>query len=303
MKSNLYYLLLTILFLSSCDLYPQDEYQEQYVVEAYLVADRQLPHIRFSTTDPAESAYSFENTAVANADIEVRLLTAGRLSEAEEIFTYSLSEPGIYNADAAHDVLPLRTYELNIAIPGSDDEISAYTVVPDTFRIKDGVQESIEYQSDGQFEVTITESSYPGRQNIFIFNSISLAPEPGNLTPMYRAFYEDDSEDPEDLEFYANSSSGIINEGNFEINTDGSFTIQYPWAGFTFYEQNLLVANTIDDNVYDYVRSQTVQLGGSSLSPGEIQNVIHNIEGGIGIFGSMASDTTETYVNRPGKVN
>ncbi len=103
------------------------------------------------------------------------------------------------------------------------------------------------------------------------------------------------------LEFYANSSSGIINEGNFEINPDGSFTIQYSWAGFTFYEQNLLVANTIDDNVYDYVRSQTVQLSGSSLSPGEIQNVIHNIEGGIGIFGSLASDTTETYVNRPEK--
>jgi hypothetical protein len=67
-----------------------------------------------------------------------------------------------------------------------------------------------------------------------------------------------------------------------------------------FYEDNLIVANTIDDNVYDFIRSQETQLGGSTLSPGEIQNVIYNIEGGIGVFGALASDTVQVYIKRPG---
>lgn len=48
--------------------------------------------------------------------------------------------------------------------------------------------------------------------------------------------------------------------------------------------------------MYDFVRSESVQLGGSTLSPGEIQNVITHVEGGLGIFGSLASDTIQTYI-------
>lgn len=302
MKFNKISIFLLCLFIVSCDLYPQDEYEEMYVVESYLVAGRQLPPVLLSTTAPADVHYSFENNAVAGADVEIRLLTGGPLSETQETFSYELTEPGIYEPVDPHEVHPLQTYELNITFPNSAEEISAYTVVPDTFQIKKGVQESIEYQSEGKFEITVSESSYPGRQNIFIFNAISMNPVAGNLTPLYNGFYEEGGHDPKDLENFANSSSGIINEGNFRINPDGSFTIDYPWVGFTFYDENLVVANTIDDNIYDYVRSQSVQLGGSSLSPGEIQNVVYHIDGGIGIFGSMASDTTKTYVNRPGKV-
>lgn len=299
MKSLPYYLLLISIFSVSCsDLYVQDEYEELHVVEAWLVAGRQLPHIRLSTTAEADASYDFEHRTVDDANVEVRLLSAGAHSEPEEIFPYALSQPGTYNTGIMHQVQPLRTYELKVTFPASPNEITAHTIVPDTFQIKKEVPDSIEYRSEGQLEITVSKSSYPGRQNIFIFNALSSSPEAENLTPMYRGFYEEEGQKPEDLDAYANSSSGIINEGNFEINTDGSFTIQYPWMGFTYYGPNLLVANTIDDNAYDYIRSQSVQLGGSTLSPGEIQNVIHNIKGGIGIFGSIASDTTSTYVKR-----
>ncbi len=120
-----------------------------------------------------------------------------------------------------------------------------------------------------------------------------------NLTPFYAQLLEDSDTPEEDLFLFSNNSSGILNEGNFEPNDDGSITIQYPWVGIAFFGENQIVANTIDDNVYDFVRSQQVQLGGSTLSPGEIQNVIYHIDGGIGVFGSLASDTVKTTVRRP----
>lgn len=284
--------------IASCDVYPQDDYEEYYVVESYLVANRQLPQVRLSTTVPANQFYDFEEAAINDAIVEVRLLETGPESNVEQSFTYSISDPGIYQADQNHAVLPERTYQLHISFPGSDDVITAYTIIPGSFEILGGVAESVVYQSSEQLEITLSESSYPGRQNIFVFNAISFEPDAEDLTPLYADFFRESDNPEEDLILFSNNSSGIINEGNFENNPDGSVTIKYPWIGIAFYGVNDIVANTLDDNVYDFVRSQQVQLGGSTLSPGEIQNVIYHVQGGIGIFGSLASDTVTTNVER-----
>ncbi len=301
MRASLLSVLLFTLLIASCEVYPQDDYEEFYIVESYLVANRQLPHVRLSTTAPADAYYDFENEAIGSANVEVRLLSGGQNSAVEQSFSYTLLEPGIYYPDGRHKVLPARVYELNITFPDSDDRISAFTVVPDSFQIQGGVRDTIIYQSSEQLEITLSPSSYPGRQNIFIFNALSMNPTVENLTPLYFDFYddEDDEEEKEDLlETFQNNSSGIINEGNFDLNPDGSLTVDYPWVGFAYYGDNLLVSNTIDDNIYDFRRSQQVQLGGSTLSPGEIQNAIYHVEGGIGVFGAIASDTIRTFIKR-----
>lgn len=294
-----YLLILLPTILISCEMYPQDDYEEHYVIEAYLVADRQLPNIRLSTTLPADEVYNFEDAAVNNAIVKVHLLETGPESPIQESIDYTIQDPGIYGAVEEHQVLPSRTYALEITFPNSENKVTATTIIPGNFEILEGVKDNIVYQSTEQLEITVSESSYPGRQNIFVFNAIAENPIAGNLTPVYYDFYEDGGKKSEDLELYANNSSGIINEGNFEKNPDDSFTINYPWIGIAYFGKNKIVANTIDDNVYDFVRSQQVQLGGSTLSPGEIPNLIYNVKGGIGVFGSLASDTVETYVQEP----
>ncbi|MBO6586043.1 MAG: DUF4249 family protein [Gracilimonas sp.] len=284
--------------ITSCNVYPQDDYEELYVVESYLVANRQLPQVRLSTTIPADEVYDFEEAAVNDAIIEVRLLANGPESSVEQSFTYSNAETGIYQPDQNHAVIPERTYQLHISFPGSNDVITAHTIIPGSFEILGGVAESVVYQSTKQLEITLSESSYPGRQNIFVFNAISFEPDAEDLTPFYADVFRDSDDPEEDLTLLSNNSSGIINEGNFEVNPDGSVTVKYPWIGIAFYGVNDIVANTLDDNVYDFVRSQQVQLGGSTLSPGEIQNVIYHVDGGIGVFGSLASDTVTTNVER-----
>ena len=298
MKKLFLFSLLTTAFLLSCEVYPQDDYEEFYVVESYMIANRQLPQVRLSTTNEALEFYEFEDVAVNNAQIEIRLLETGPESDVETSFGYIRSESGIYTPGQNHQVLPERTYEVYITINGTDDIISANTTIPGSFEILAGVRDSVVYQSSEQLEITLSESEYPGRQNIFVFNALSQFPEIENLTPLYASFFEDTDNPQEDLRLLSNNSSGIINAANFEGNPDGSVTISYPWIGIAFYEENKIVANTLDDNVYDFVRSQQVQLGGSTLSPGEIQNAIYHVEGGIGVFGSLASDTVDTFIKR-----
>ena len=43
--------------LAGCELYKQDNYQEYYVVESYLIANNVLPELRLSTTAPVDAEY------------------------------------------------------------------------------------------------------------------------------------------------------------------------------------------------------------------------------------------------------
>lgn len=293
---NLTLLLFSLILITGCESYSQNDYEEFVVVESYQVGGRQLSQVRLSLTAPADEFYNFNEQALTNADVTVHLLAGGPNSAVEQSFTYETEAPGIYTATDSHLVIPEKTYMLEVTFPDRNEELSAFTTIPGDFEITGTVKDSVVYQSSDQLDITVTPSAYPGRQSVFVFNTISLQPEVSNLTPFFLDAYENGDEE---VEFYAKNSSGIINEGNFDENPDGTFTLKYPWIGIAFYEDNLLVANTIDDNIYDFFRSQQVQLGGSTLSPGEIQNAIYHVSGGIGIFGSLASDTARTYIKRP----
>lgn len=293
MKATIATSLALLAFLTTCEVYEQDSYEEYYVVESYLVANRQLPQVRVSTTAPVNDLYSFERAAIANAQVQIRLLNENG-SDIDQVFTYNSDTAGIYKPIDAHDVLPTRSYQLYVNIAETASEITATTVVPDTFSVVSAVLDTLIYQSTEQLEITVSESSYPGRQNVFIFNTIAQDPDIDNLTPVYSDLFLDDEDN--ELSELTNTSSGLLNAANFTINSDQSITIRYPWIAVAFYGDNKLVATTVDDNVYDFVRSESVQLGGSTLSPGEIQNVITHVEGGLGIFGSLASDTIQTFI-------
>lgn len=295
MRNSIYLTVIVLLFAFGCETYSQSEYEEYYVVESYIVANRNLQQVRLSTTVPAFDFYDFEENAIRNATVQIRLLGASGNS-IDSVFNYAMDEPGIYRPVQTHRVLPARTYELFIEVPngGIMDEIRSTAIVPDTFSVVGGILDTLVYQSSEQLSVTLSESSYPGRQNVYVFTTLSENPVFENLTPLYADFYDDE----EDLAEFAVTSSGLLNEGNFTQFPDGSVTVQYPWLAVAFYEENRIVATTVDDNIYDYIRSNDVQLGGSTLSPGEIQNVLTNVQGGIGLFGAMASDTIDTFIKR-----
>ena len=288
------------LILSGCDSNDLSDNERVVVVESYLIANAQLGNVRLSRSSSVNEAYDFTSSAIANAVVTVTLLTEN--GEPEQVFEYitNTEEPGIYRPGVTAPgtsarVLPGRSYRLNVDIPGQLEDITATTLVPGAFELLDANASTIEYQSDEQLELVLTRSITPGRQSVFVFATESLQPTSELLTPFYRDLVGDSEEDLEDLRI---TESPIINEANYDINDDGTITVRLPWLAVAFYGPNRLTANALDDNMFDFIRSQTVQQGGSTLAPGEIPNVIDRIEGGTGIFGSLARSSYEVVITQ-----
>ena len=299
MKYPILTLLILGLIVTGCDPYGSDEYQEYVVLESYIVADRPLPVVRLSKTLPSDEEYSFQNAALSGANVLITLLDEN--GDDAVSFNYmqrSQSFNGIYvPTNQEHMVIPRRTYRIDIDFNNRDDELTAHTTVPDQISIINEIPERIEYRGDQQLEIVLSPTERTEAQNRYVFNAIKENPREDLLTPFYLASVADGNSDPED---FANNSSGLINEGNFDIDDEGTTTLLFPWIGVAFFEENLIVINSVDSEMGEFLRSQNVQLGGSTLPPGEIPNVRYNVEGGIGIFGSIASDTVSTFFSEPG---
>ena len=297
-KLHLFTLLvaLPLMLAGGCELYEQDEYRELVQVESYLVAGRQLPVVRITRTLPIDREYTFEDAALSGAVVSISLMDEN--GETEEIFPYGAgAATGIYlPQNDTHTVQARRSYRMNVTFINRDEELTAVTTVPDQISVINDVRESVVYQSEQQLEIMLAPTVQTQDQNVFVFDALAQNPSFESLTPFYLAAVTDGDADIED--FFSNSS-GLINEGNFDIMPDGSISLNFPWIGAAFYGETTVVTNSVDRNVAELLRSQEVQLGGSTLSPGEIPNLRYNIDGGIGVFGSISSDSVLTNFLRP----
>lgn len=288
-------LLSLFLVLSSCDIYNQEDYTEYIVVEAYAVANNPLPEIYVTTTSPVDIEYDRESQRVLNANVRITQLDADG-NDADQFEYFYSSAKNSYITTSNHRVMPNATYRLDVDFNDRSEVIQAHTTIPDEFRILNNIPEEVIYQSTEQIEITVSAPKRTNFQSVFVFSTIADDPTVDNLTPFYKASFDNDAIELSDVVI---NSSGLINEGNFEINADQTITLRLPWIGVAFYGDSKIVINSVDKNLSDLVRSQQVQLGGSTLSPGEIPNLIYNIEGGIGVFGSLSADTARTAFLRP----
>jgi hypothetical protein len=280
------------LMLAGCTDYLQDDFVQEYVVESYLIAEQPLPRIRISATSPFNEFYSFDQLGVEEASVVVSLLDANGAVEAA--YPYVQQQRGIFvPEEEGIAVLPLRRYRLEVQIPGSPQTIRATTIVPGTFGVISVNADTIGFRAPEQLEIKASRSEYPGRQGYYIFTTLALDTTNYDLTPFYAGLVE--RTDAFTRREFSIRTSGILNESNF-LEPDGQLLdIRFPWIGIAFYGPNELVANALDDNMFDFVRSLS---GNGAGSPGQIENTITNVEGGRGIFGSMSESRIRVYVRR-----
>lgn len=289
MRTILLFSTLTLL-LASCDLYKQDAYVEQYVVDSWLVAQSELPPINLSKTAPIDAVYNQSELGVTDASVVVKEINANGSTNWVEVYQHVLS--GRYEpVDASRLVQPGTRYELEV-IASDNHLITAYTVVPDTFSVKSLNSTRLPYQGPEQFTVMLTASENIVRQTYFVVSTETLDPQNAELTPFYANF------DVDRDELYR-VSSGIFNENNQNQSGSGEVELVYPWIGIAFFGPNRIAIASIDDNAYDFIRSSSTQLGGGTQSPGEIENLLYKIKGGIGIFGSYSEITIDVEVDKP----
>lgn len=277
-----------------------DEPKQEYVVEAYLGAAEPLGRIRLSRSAPVDATYDITALGVTDANIAVHLLREDGSVETTYPYAPVRNLPGVYFPQTVVNVQSLRRYRLEVTFADRSDRITAETLVPEAFQFVSLNRESLVYQSTEQFEVVLSQSRYPGRQNFYVFTTESLDPRIDTLTPFYLDFIEFDTDaDQDELVPFIRRESPIINQENYDLNDDGTLTIRFPWLAVVFFGNNIITANALDDNLYDFIRSNDIQQGGSSLSPGELPNALDHVEGGAGVFGSFARASRQVFIARP----
>lgn len=291
-----------VLLLSACDAAGPNAFEAEYVVESYQVAGEPLAEVRLSRTAPVDATYDFNELAVGGAAVAVELLRADGGVEARYAYRENPDRAGVYEAVDPVPVEPLRTYRLEVDLPEAEEaHLSATTAVPDTFRVVQAEADTVTFGSARQAAFTLTESRYPGRQQSYYrFTTETLLEDPAveDLTPVYRDLYERANGDIALSDLFT-ASSPILNEANYAAQSDGTLIIRLPWLAVAFYGPTRVQASALDDNLYDFFRSQQVQQGGSTFSPGEIPNVLEHVEGGAGVFGSLARQDYAVYIRPP----
>lgn len=282
--------LLTMLVVG-CESFRADEFEQAYVVESYQVADEPFAPVRLSRTVPIGESFNHGTQAVRGASVTVHQL--GGDGRVERSFEFAEVRGGVYRTIAEDVVRPETTYRLEI-VTVEGHEIRSETYVPATFELIEASARSLRYRGPEQLALRVSTSPYPGRQAVYILTNESLDPRPENLTPPYRSFYDDGTFTIDDIRVGA---SPLLNEGNYE--RDGSnVVIRLPWLAVPFFGPSVVTISVLDDNLFDFLRTQSVQQGGSTLPPGEIPNVIDHVQGGTGVFGSMARIKYQIEIER-----
>lgn len=273
----------------------------QVVVEAYLQAGSPLPTVRLSRTVEIDETYDPSADAVRGAEVEVQRLTADSTVETSVSYSERDSLPGLYSPNRVVLVESQVAYRLQVE---TDDgtTLTSTTTVPGPIEIVETENDTAVYQRPRQPAFTVDLPRREGPQNVFTFTTTSLldfqnTPDSllrQSLTPFYRDGFDADEDS---LASLRTASSGLLNEGNFERNADGTITIRLPWLAVAFFGPNEIGIKVVDDNYYDFLRSQQVQQGG--FAPGEIPNVIEHVEGGTGLFGSYAEASRPVLIQPP----
>lgn len=296
----LFSLLAALALAGGCDLLDPEPFPGQIIVESFLEAELGLPPVFLSRTAPLDEVYDFSQQAVSDAAVTVTVAAEG--ARPAETFTYAETAPGIYQTTRRGVVEPGRRYSLLVQVPGEPD-VTAQTVVPDTFRVVEAPPSVIEYESEPQPTYVVTTSDNPERQAIYVFTIRALDADPDNLTPFRAAILAETepggSEYRDLLSAFANNSSPLLNEENYERLADGTLKVQLPWLAVAFYGRNEIGISALDDALVDFLSSQAVQFSPTTLSPGEIPNVATNVQNGTGVFGAFARRTTLIRVQRP----
>lgn len=291
-------LAISLVFTTGCDTAGMDAPESQVVVEAYLIAGETLPPVRLTRTAGIDQRYNYDSLAVRDAEVAVVALDADGDPQARYPYRAQRDTAGVYIPLGNDRAEPLATYRLEARLTSTGQEITATTTVPDTFSVVNANAQAVVYRGAEQLALTLTRSRYPGRdQSFYLFSTESLDPRRENLTPLIREFVRDDEDfEPEQLRI---TSSPVLNEESYDENADGTLTIRLPWLAVAFYGPNRTTAQAIDDNLYDFVRTQGAQQGGGGFTPGTIPNVLEYIDGGTGVFGSLARQSYEVTIQRP----
>lgn len=280
-----------VLTFTGCDVLGSTEFTPEVVVSGLLIAGEPLPPIRLAESGPIDEFYDPIEQSIDEATVSVHVLSES--GSIESTVMYSSAEEGFYTPVEVDTVRGGTSYRLEVSAPGYPNLITGETVVPQDFEVVEPPPAEVIYQAGPSPRFTVSGSANESRQSVYVLKVEALDPGNFGLTPFAASLVEDRDVDPEDL---ITASSPLLNESNYTVNPDGSIQMSVVWLAFNFYGPQEVTITALDDALVAFMESQAIQVIPTTLSPGEIPNVVSNIQNGTGIFGSVAQVTTSLTV-------
>jgi hypothetical protein len=313
------------LFMVGCELsVDEQDYEEKLVVFANLEAGlRMMDTVYVSYTYEINEAHESGDKWVSDAD--VRITGAGDTLE----FLPVESRPGRYTTSSVEVIVPGEEYTLNVE--HDDESVSASTTVPDLFTVT-SVSSDL-YECDGEpvfvdtIDLHLEENSLPvilgammsgdysslamdtviyreGPCHTTSFASVPLflidweaEEEPGMMRVISFALEDTTANAIVDTSFAANAFKGSMWEdenGNYyrpnpAVVNLSQDVIDFSWLLFNYYSPHLIFMQTTDHAFSDYFFGDPFRQNQWILPDS-------NIDGGYGLFSSVASRYFVVYV-------
>ncbi len=267
------------------------------VVQGLLFVDQPMPSVRLSRTVAPDVIFDPVAAAVSDADVEI-------VRSDGVVFRYredSIRRGTYVPLDASSPVEPETSYRLHV-MTDEGEELSAVTITPPAFMVSEWVlldETSLEVIGRFKTFAELGDAVYDAPENQVIYQQGLL--EARFQTTGDRVFQVG--------LFSLNPNSPIVIDADFlsdedladlqRQNSSPAFTapdnaIRLPWFTIFFSGNYKIRIHSVDENWYDLNRSAP-ELGGGvgfgSNAGDGFERPIFHVEGGIGLFGSAASDS------------
>lgn len=274
--------------LAGCDTTATQPDESQVFVESYQQAGTKLDTVWLTRTVDARSSFDAEENAVRSDDINtIKVLKLNEDGSMAVPTSYSEASPGVYTPDSDTKVDPGTSYRLEVDLKDGPT-VTSTTTVPNAFTLENVENTTAVFQNPQRQPTFVlnppdaaSQQYEQDRQNVYFFTVTTEGKlDPDNLTPFYRDSYDADEDS---IESFRVNSSGLLNQANFSSRGSGRVSVDLPWIGVAFFGKNTIGINLVDDNYYDFLRSESAQ---ENAPPGEFPNIIEHVENGTGIFAS-----------------
>lgn len=272
------------------------------VVDAILVVGKRFGDIYLSQTISPEEPFSRARAGIEGATVEVE-------GGGELIPFISVSAPGgRYVTNAPYTVLASTMYQLTATLPDGR-VVRATTTTPAHIDVNEWVLLN-DAGSVVQRLKTFAEDAdtvYAQPENQLIYTQGILAAQ---LVDQSSAGYQIglislDIDSPLliDADFLEEEDLDNFTRVNSSPPLDYEATLRIPWLAIYYEGRYNLRVVSLDRNWFDIVRTDPVLGAGGFGFGGEAGDAttrpIFHVEGGIGVFGSVSSDSVGFYVNAP----
>lgn len=147
MKKNILLIILTLIFLNSCEDLPPDVYFPRTFVEGYLIVDEPINGIIVMRSMPVLDSFNYRQSLITDANVQITELSGDNGNLKYQLIFRDEPNQGYYYPDTTLKVKPKTKYRLEITLK-TGEIITGETTTPERMQWKIPPRDTLYYPKD-----------------------------------------------------------------------------------------------------------------------------------------------------------